>query len=323
MYPNAIRKRKLYPKHLGEKWLIGYIDVIQKRLEAKSLYKQTKNSKYQAIQEAYKLSLNGGGFGKTNEESSWQYDPFVTMCTTIGSQIDLLMLIESLEINGIHIVSANTDGIVCLFDRLLDDKYYEICKEWEVKVGNNELGMLEYCDYIKLAQTSVNDYIAIKPNGEIKVKGDFVSDFELHKNNSAKVIPLALQQYFIDGTKPENFIKNHKIIYNFCLGAKSIGQNKLYSFNKETQEDKLLQKINRYYISNKGVHLLKRLPKLDSKKANMQIDIFGNIDDGTRESEVEAGWLSTIFNTFEEKEDYDINYNFYINKCNKILESMN
>lgn len=320
-YPNAIRKRKLFPPHLGEQWLNGYVGIIYKRLDAKKLYKQTKDRKYNAIQEGYKLSLNGGGYGKLGEEHNWQYGPYEMITVTIGNQIEILMLIEMLETKNIHVISANTDGIVCLFDKSLNDTYYEICKEWEIIVGNSDLGQLEYVDYKLLVQTSVNDYIAIKTDGEVKTKGDFVSDFELHKNKSGKIIPLALQNYFVNNIPIEQTIMNHKNIYDFCLGAKSIGKNKLVSFNKQTQEEIELQKINRYYISNNGIYLLKRLPKLESKTPTMQLDIFGDVDDGTRESRVEADSLQTIFNTYIEKpfEDYDINYQYYIDRCNKIL----
>jgi len=324
MYPNAIRKRELYPRHLGKEWLIGYTSIIQKRIQSKKLFKETKEGKYQAIQEAYKLALNGGSFGKTNEEYNWQYDPFVTMCTTIGSQIDLLMLIEQLELAGLHVISANTDGVVCLFDKSLLPLYYETCKQWEIKVGNNDLGQLEYTEYKLLIQTSVNDYIAVKPSNEVKTKGDFVSDFELHKNKSARIVPLALQKYFIDNINPEQFIKNHTNIFDFCLAIKGKGLNKFISFNKLTQEEIELQKINIYYISNNGTNLLKKLPKLEDKKASNQIDIFGNVDTGIREAEVEAGWLSTIYNKHEEKsiDQYDINYQFYIDKCYKIINQI-
>ncbi len=324
-YPNAIRKRKLFPKHLGEKWLTGYTDIIQKRMDAKSLYKKTKEGKYQAIQEAYKLSLNGGGYGKLGEEFNWQYDSFIMNCVTIGNQIEILMLIESLELNGIHVVSANTDGIVSLFDKSLEDLYYKTCKEWEILVGNDVLGQLEYCDYKLFAQTSVNDYITIKIDGESKTKGDFVSDFELHKNKSARIVPLALQEYFINNIPIEQTISFHKDIFDFCLGVKSIGKNRLTAFNKKEQTEVELQKINRYYISNKGIHLLKKLPKLEGKKALMQLDIFGGMDDGTRQSEVEAGWVSIIFNKYVKKEikDYDICHKFYIDRCNKIINKIN
>lgn len=313
-YPWSLIKRKLFPRHLGIEWLIGYTKVYEDRISAK---RQGKKS----INEALKLSLNGGGYGKLGEENNWQYDPFIMNCVTIGNQIEILMLIEQLEINKIHVCSANTDGLECLFDKSLESKYYEICKNWEKQVGNDIGGQLEYCDYKLFVQSSVNDYLAIKLDNSIKTKGDFMTDFELHKNKSARVIPLALNEYYINGTKPEDFINNHQNIFDFCCGNKSIGQNKLYAFNKQEQTDIQLQKINRYYISNSGINLIKRLPKLEHKKALMQIDIFGNIDDGTREAEIEAGWLSTVFNKFEVK-DYDVCYKYYIDGCYRIINQI-
>jgi len=324
-YPNGIRKRELNPSHLSKVWLEQYVDTIQRRLDAKKLYKQTKDPKYQAIQEAYKLALNGGGFGKTGEESSWQYDPFVSMCVTIGNQFEILMLIEMLELNGIHIISANTDGIVSLFDKNLNETYYQTCKEWELIVGNEDLGQLEYADYSLLVQTSVNDYLAIKVGeSKPKCKGDFVSEFEIHKNKSARIIPLALQNYYSNKINIEETILKHDNIFDFCLGVKSKSDSKLIHSNPKTNEEIELQKINRYYISTDGFNLLKRMKPLENKKGSGQLDIFGNIDDGTRESEVEAGWLTTIYNKHIIKniEDYNIDYSFYIQKANKIINNI-
>lgn len=323
-YPNAIRKRKLFPRHLGEEWLVSYTNIIERRLEAKKQFKLTRDGKYKAYDEAYKLALNGGGFGKTGESTSWQYDPFISMSVTIGNQIEILMLIESLEIEGIHIISANTDGIVCLFDKSMEDIYYRICKEWEVLVGNDVLGQLEYVDYKLLVQTSVNDYIAIKLDGEVKKKGDFMTEFELHKNKSARIIPLTLEAYYTQAIKPEEFIKNHTNIFDFCLGVKSIGKNRLIHLNVNTQSELKLQKINRFYISNNGWNLLKRLPPLENKRPTKQLDIFGDVDDGTREQEVEAGWLSTIYNKHEIKDinEYNIDYSYYIQKVQEIVNKI-
>lgn len=234
------------------------------------------------------------------------------------------MLIESLELAGIHVVSANTDGIISLFDEDKNDLYYQICKEWEIKVGNSELGKLEYVDYNILVQSSVNDYLAISVDGKVKKKGDFVTDFEIHKNKSARVVPLALEAYYLYGIKPDEFIKNHNNIFNFCLGVKSIGTNRLIHLEPIKGTEIKLQKINRYYVSNNGWHLLKRLKPLENKKFNKQFDIFGNVNDGHRESEIEAGYLSTIFNKYIKKDmnDYNINYNYYINRVNKIINTI-
>lgn len=323
-YPNAIRKRKLFPPHLGVEWLDQYSDTIKRRLNAKKLYKQTKEPKYQAIQEAYKLALNGGGYGKLGESTSWQYDPFSVMCTTVGNQFEILMLIESLELEGIHVITANTDGITSIFKKDQEELYYKICKKWELIVGNEDLGQLEYVYYSKLIQTSVNDYIAIKIDGELKPKGDFVTDFELHKNKSAKIIPIALQAYYSKGTEPEETIMNHSNIFDFCLGVKSKGDNKLVHLNSKTGEEIKLQKVNRYYISTNGNNLLKRLKPLSNKSISNQLDIFGNIDDGTREQEVEANWLSTIYNKHINKQisEYQIDYSFYLKKVKKIINNI-
>lgn len=107
-YPNEIRKRVLYPLHLSPVWNKNYQGIIEKRIEAKGLFKKTKEGKYQAIQEAYKESLNGGSYGKLGEKSSWQYCQFTAKCVTIGCQIEILMLIEQMEMAGISVYSANT-----------------------------------------------------------------------------------------------------------------------------------------------------------------------------------------------------------------------
>jgi hypothetical protein len=310
MYPNAIKKRKLYPRHLGSKWLEGYTRVIEKRLMAKQLFKETGDTKYQSIQEAFKLALNGGSFGKTQQAESWQFDPFVTMQVTIGCQVELLMLIESLEINGIKVMSANTDGIVSLFNVNKEEDYKKICTEWEKKVGNHgkNNGELEYIDYKLYAQTSVNDYIAIKTDNKPKHKGDFMVDFELHKNKSAKIVPLALEQYFISGLNPRNFITNHQNIFDFCLGSKTVGDwhMEYRGFKKGIEFNEKLQKVNRYYISNSGGKLIKCNP------------------DGRLIQKDAGKWLCTIYNKHEQKDIklYDINYDYYVDKVYNIISKI-
>jgi len=305
MYPNTIRKRKIYPRGLGEKWLEGYTGVIEKRLEAKKKFKETKDKKYQSIQEAFKLALNGGSFGKLQDKSNWQYDPFACFQVTIGGQIDLLMLIERLELSGIRVMSANTDGIVSLFDKNQEETYNKVCKEWEILVGNNDLGQLEYADYKLLAQRSVNHYIAIKMNGEVKHKGEFSIHHEMHRNKSYRVIPLALDAFYSKGLNPRTFITNHINIFDFCAGMRTKGEWRLeaVSLDRDRMKRERLQKTNRYFISNKGVKLVKCHP------------------DG-REIQEDAGrWMATIYNKHVEKDikEYDINYDFYIRKTYEII----
>jgi len=135
---------------------------------------------------------------------------------------------------------------------------------------------------------------------------------------------MALQEYFVNKTPVKETIENHKNIYDFCLGTKSIGTNRLIHLEPIKGNEIKLQKINRYYISNNGWHLIKRLKPLENKKISRQLDIFGNENDGTRESEIEAGWLSTIFNKYIEKDinDYNICYKYYIDRAMKIINKI-
>lgn len=311
MYPRAISKRKLYPRHLGPKWLDGYDHIINLRLDAKKKFKETKEGKYQSIQEAFKLALNGGSFGKTNEKSNWQYDPFVTFCVTIGCQIDLLMLIESFELHGIRVISANTDGVVCLFDKDQEDIYKKVCKEWEVTVGNSGAGNgeLEYANYALFSQRSVNDYIAIKTDGTPKHKGaSFTIYHELHKNKSYRIIALALDAFYCKGLNPRKFITEHENVFDFCAGMRTKGDWFLEASSMVSGKlvKEQLQKTNRYFISNKGVKLVKCHP------------------DGRGIQEDAGKWMATVYNKHVSKniKDYDINYDFYVKKTYEIISEI-
>ncbi len=120
-----------------------------------------------------------------------------------------------------------------------------------------------------------------------------------------------------------------------------INGNLLYKriINNTSIKDIMIGKINRYYISNQGYELIKKLPPLEKdyltsvekhklKVDKNQINIFDFIEDNVtenpddREENLEAGWLCTLFNKFENKK-YDINYNYYINECNKIINAVN
>lgn len=298
-YPKSIINLGLFPAHLGPEWLEGYKWIYNERVKAKG----KKDYKSVAINEAYKLALNGGGYGKTGEVNSWQYDPMVTMTVTISNQLALLMLAERYLDNNIEVLSANTDGLLIKYKKDQYDLVKQIDKQWELETSHN----LEYTQYKKLIQTNVNTYLAEKTNGELKHKGTFFTvNHEIHKNKSFRITAIALQEYFINNIPIEETIKNHQNIYDFCSGKKSKGgwYYETVEIKDQQQITEKQQKVVRYYISNNG----KKLMKYNK--------------DG-RSTQVDAGkWKSTIFNKFEQKDikNYDINYDFYINKTREIIE---
>jgi hypothetical protein len=308
-YPHSIIKRGLFPAHLGKAWLVGYTGTRNRRLEYKGAIKnesdKAKKRKLKGLSETFKLALNGGGFGKTNEKNSWQYDPFVQFSCTIGNQFEILMLIEMLQMVGIPTISANTDGIVCLFDRSLLDKYYEVCSQWEGVVGNTVQGKLEFTEYKKIIQATVNDYLAIKVDGEIKKKGDFLTVFPLEKNKSRKIINIAIEKYFVDGIDIGQTIREHNNIFDFCIGAKASKQYHYETISPEGSKD-VYHRMIRYYVSTDGKKLLK-VKNPDSEA------------DGNDVSQCEAGtWKCTVANLINKEKpigEYNIDYQYYVQKA--------
>lgn len=331
MYPNIIRKRNLYPAHLGPKWNEAYVSNIQKRLHAKKKFKETGEKKWDNIQETYKLVLNGN-FGRLIDRTNWQYDAYTGMCVTIGGQIDIYMLAEALEQADIHVISLNTDGLECILKKDKIDIYYSICKEWEKLVGNYDMGNLEYVEYEKLIQLSVNDYIAVKHadwkeidgvftqvvidkpiDKRTKKKGDFLTSYELHKNKSKSIIPIALEEYYTNNIPVEDTIYNCTDIYKFGIAKKA---SKDYSYmGIDVQGNQhVYKRLIRYYCATKDTTLAQKLWKVKNE---------GSEKTGPERSNVESKspW-QVVFNKklpYQDIKELKIDYKWYIDRVQEII----
>jgi hypothetical protein len=222
------------------------------------------------------------------------------------------MLAERLaNIPDSQVLMSNTDGLEIIIPRKYESLYYEICKEWELETKL----VLEFEDYQKMWCRDINNYGCLSIKGKIKNKGCFEVDKVIgtepayHKDNSFRIIPLALQEYFVNNIPIEQTIRNHTNIYDFCGRQKftkdSYGQIHYLDLfiNKEIVEKQ--QKNVRYYISNKGANFIKYYSK------------------GTNEV-INSGYQVTIFNNYVEKlfEDYNINYKYYIKEAQKEINNI-
>ncbi len=304
-YPAIIINNGRYPQHLGKEFLRGYQAMFEKRLELKPLAK--KDKRIAGIVEALKLSVNSV-YGKSSDMQNWIYDRQLTMFTTITGELSLMMLIEAYELAGIHVISANTDGITIRINKALIPKMHEL-NAWWSELTKYEL---ERADYQKIVFSTVNDYLAIKTDGEVKKKGDFLTDFELHKNKSARVVPMALEQYFLHSIPVDVTIRSHNNIFDFCLRQKASKDFHYEGIDRSTGEKTIYNKLIRYYISNTGQKLLK-VKNEDSQSGAAAV------------SQVEAGeWLATVCNKLDANHPLDnINYDYYIERAEKIIYKIN
>ena len=309
LYPSMIIQHKFYPKHLGPEFLEIYSKIREERLEAKHNGDKVKN-------ETLKFALNGLS-GNLQNEHNFCYSPFVVMQIRINGQLLLLMLAEKLVEIGCKIIQANTDGLFLICKKNKYEEYQKVCKEWE-KLTKLEL---EEDRFEAMYQYAINDYIAVKEGYHktkdkklIKTKGMFITEVLLGKGLSPKIIPEAIINYFVDNIPVEETIKNCRDIRKF-LKAEKTGKQWTVEYN-----DKIQQRINRFYVSNNGYYLWKFKTDSGVKEYQNMLKGYAVTLHNTFYSDEDLQWKYAQGETFESI--YDINYNYYISQCKKIINDI-
>jgi hypothetical protein len=267
-------------------------------------------------------------YGAFKDAFDYLYDPQCTYKTTINLQLYLLILVEALEIEGIHVISANTDGIVCLFDESLEAKYKEVCAWWEKTFAFD----LEYTDYEKYIRSNVNSYIAIKKGfyaeledktfgvrndapikkslerKYVKLKGMFVDEPDFSKGFINPVVSTAVRLFYIYDTPIlktfKKVLKQPNGIYEFCISQKIDKKFKAQYHSIENGRKKItpLQQYNRFYVSSSNTgNILKFDP---DKRKYVSIVAKQNL---------------RILNVYRDEIITDVKFSYYLEEADKII----
>lgn len=156
-----------------------------------------------------KIGINGG-FGKFGSRWSVLYGPKLLIQTTVTGQLALLMLVDRLEARGINVVSANTDGIVIKCHHSKRELMLSVFKDWEKDTGFET----EETEYSALYSRDINNYVALKPNGDYKVKGAY-ADPSLSKTPVNQICVKAVVDYLQFGMPIATTIRNCDDIRQF------------------------------------------------------------------------------------------------------------
>lgn len=326
-YPSIGIENNLYPEHLTESFCPVYAQQKERRMQ---FAKGTVENK------GLKLLLNGA-YGKTNSEFSVFYDPLYTVTTTINGQLMLCMLWEELlRVPNCKLIQANTDGITIQFDNIPESKKLvkQVCRKWEKLTKLN----LEYAVYNRMWIRDGNNYIAEYKDGKLKSKGaylysslyhgqDETDGVEWHKDHSMIIVKKAVEAELVYGIPAYKFIADHEDLYDFFLCTNVPRSSKLYigdgivdgrTVKSKKIPSKLsvlndeIQRVTRYLITKSQDSLTKEMPP-----------IKGSVN--KRYSRINAGYNVTVCNDIvsEDINDYDINYQFYIDEAEKLLEPFN
>ena len=184
-YPMIILNNHLSPAHMGNAFTHTYRGLVEQRVAAKRA-----GNKVGA--DTIKIVVNGS-FGKLGSKWSKLYSPHLLIQTTITGQLSLLMLIEQLEAEGFNVLSANTDGVTIRCAENCRMLMEEVIVGWE-SVTQFET---EETPYRAVHSRDVNNYIAIKTDGGVKLKGAY-APAGLMKNPTNEVCVQAVIAFLRD-----------------------------------------------------------------------------------------------------------------------------
>lgn len=215
-YPSLIINSNMVPPQLGVIFQHVYREFYAERLSAKDavaalrklgLLTPEDEARIEELSDdegGLKIFLNGT-FGKLFSRFSIFYAPELGIAVTIGGQLSLLMLIERLQLAGITVVSANTDGIECKVPDGYEGTFKSIVQWWEKVTG---LGM-DMSSYWALYARDVNNYISVGWNKKLKRKGVFRPSGLLdNKHPDLDICADAVCDFITKGTPIATTIRN-------------------------------------------------------------------------------------------------------------------
>ncbi len=312
-YPSIMISYNIAPKHLHQKSFTKMMSFLKDtRVKAKhgnNGVNVIDNVPNKITAEALKIVINAI-YGKLGSDVYFLYDRFAQMQVTINGQLMTMTLIEELELNGIHVVSANTDGIVIKLPRDKEDIYKDITDRWN---EFNKMGA-DYEDYEIFVGRDVNNYFDIqydsKKNKEvIEYKG--VLDpkqylKELKKGYDMPVVAIAVYNYFRYNKPVMESLREHTDILDFCK-TQNVGRqfDVVYDvFDNNKLKTVYSQRHVRFYVSTKGVVIQKQ-------------HIITN-----KRNKLAGGLPVQILNTLDDKpiEERAINYKYYYDEAYKIID---
>ena len=308
-YPSIMISYNIAPKHLDRATFVKMVDYLK---QTRVKCKHTPDSEGHVMEgvpnkigaEALKIVINSI-YGKLGSELFFLYDRFAQMQVTINGQLMTMTLIEELELNGIHVISANTDGIVIKLPRDKFNVYKEITHHWN---ETNKMGA-DYEEYQMIASRDVNNYFDIQTDGTIEYKGALDPKQylkELKKGYDAPVVAIAVFEYLVNNVPVMTTLRNHKDILDFCK-TQNVGRQ--FEVVYDVCEKGVITHIHsqrhvRFYVSTKGVIIQKE-----------------NKTTGAR-SNLAGGNTVCILNSLDDLpiEERNINYGYYYNECYKIID---
>ena len=290
-YPSTAIAQRFKPAHFPDKFCDIYSDLKDQR---RAFAKGTSENAM------LKLALNGV-YGDSNNKFSVFYDPLMTMRITLNGQLLLCLLAEwLLEIPGLTLLQANTDGLTAKVPRASRGVFDVTVAKWE------ELTKLkmEHVDYSRMFIRDVNNYAAEYVKGGLKLKGAYMHKRAWHQDAGGLVIAKVTEMVLRDHAPIRETVENWPDKMDFMLRVKVPRSSKLV-IDFGDGVDYPLENTQRYYVSKQGGRLAKIMPPLAKAPGKW------------RRIGVESGWCVCPCNDINDAV-MQIDYDYYIQEIEKL-----
>jgi len=305
-YPSVMVAYKICPKHLNQPVFTKMVDYFRTtRIKCKhtsdDVEQCIKGVKNKLSAEALKIVINAI-YGKFGSDKFWLYDRFAQLQVTINGQLMVMMVVEALELGGIHVVSANTDGIIVKLPNDKREEFKQITDDW-CKQNGLSADSEEYKIFVT---RDINNYLDLQTNGKTEYKGAFdpkqyIKD--LGKGYDMPIVAKAVENYFLYNKPVMETLKESNDILDFCK-TQNVGEQ--FEIVYDTFENgksirKYSQRNVRFYVSKCGVIIQKE------HKATKAVQRLAH------------GLPVIVINTLDDKpiEEREIDYKYYYDEAYK------
>lgn len=279
-YPSLMSVYKIAPAHINEGVFVKLITWLKEtRVTAKhSEGYYIDGIPKDVLAQVLKIVINSI-YGKLGFEKGDICDRLAVLKVTINGQLLLLKCCEELELNGLEVMSANTDGIVVKVLKSKKHIYDTIISNW---CENTKLGMdsEEYKCYIN---RDINNYVIEELNGKVSYKGalnPFMYAVDLQKGYSMPIVAQAVVNYFLYNKPVLETLYECQNILDFCL-TQNVG-NQFHVEYSIGRERRIMQRNVRFYVSNKG-GIIEKVHNNSNARAGLcaghQVIILNTLDD--------------------------------------------
>lgn len=303
-YPSIMVQYDIAPAHLDQKTFVKLVKWMRDtRVTAKHTKGDIDGIPASTLAAVLKIVINAI-YGKLGFEYGDLCDKLAVLKVTINGQLMIMMLCEELELNGIEVISANTDGIVI---KLYEDKidiFNDIANKWK-SLTKLDADSEEYRCYIN---RDINNYVIQEFNGKITYKGALHPKMyleDLKKGYDMPIVAEAVVQYFLNKVPVMETLYKAKNILDFCK-TQNIGRQ--FHVEETIVENGVIkhnisQRNCRFYVSNNG-SIIEKVSPLTKQRSKLC-----------------AGYKCTILNSLDDKDISlrDINYQYYYNEAFKLI----